>query len=103
MFGGTAMKPAASSSLLGGAPAQPAANQPVLGEGAVFWRGAEAHDAFTSRHFAVDGEAQLRKSDAVLLKQPGSSTGAAPRFSLLAFGTEYAAAIDVVDPFTCFG
>jgi hypothetical protein len=99
LFGGSAMKPAATSSLLGGAPATPAASQPALGEGAAFWRKAEAHDGFTSRHFAVDFEAQLRKSDAVLLRQPGSSTGSPPRFSLLVFGTEYAAATDMGGPF----
>eukprot|EP00967_Tisochrysis_lutea_P079213 scaffold108262_cov33-Tisochrysis_lutea.AAC.1 len=49
-----------------------------------------AHDAFSSRHFADEGEAQLRKSDAVLIRQPGSSAGSPPRFSLFVFGTEYA-------------
>lgn len=91
--GGIAPRPAGTG-LFGGAaaPAPATTSKPALGEGVIFWKPEMAHDAFSSRHFADEGEAQLRKSDAVLIRQPGSSAGSPPRFSLFVFGTEWVVA-----------
>ena len=94
LFGGSSLlgaapRPAAGSSLFGAAPAPAAAAaSPALGEGAVFWRSPEAHDGFSRSHFALASESQRRRSDAVLLRQPGAP-GSPPIFSLLVGGAEW--------------
>ena len=79
-----------SSSLLGGAPTAAAAG----GKKGVFWEAwprPEERRGFSARHFAKSTDRQRKKSDVVLLQQPGSATQT-PRYSVLCDGVEWVVA-----------